>query len=509
MKGYLHIGAGALLTLVLLLLATINLGSVPPLWWDEGWTLTLARTWVEQGHYGRLLAGHLAPPGLEAAFPVTAPIALSFYLFGVGVWQGRLVGVFFTLGTLALIYHLARRLYDRSVAIGTLAVLLLMSPYSSMHPVLIGRQVLGEMPSLFYLLAGYACFLPALQKPPWFMLAAVGLWGIALIAKAQVLPFWTASLLVPLSVTLLRRNWRLAGLLGMGALGSLVVFRLLPGLQQHLLYGHTIPGSPVHGLYDVTALVPVGSARLFALIATLLFGLPTLLGLCYATWQFIEDRDKAALGVDLEVVRLALLVLAGSWFAWYLLLSVGWVRYLFPATLIGSIFVAAMLRDLTDRFSLPSTIERSGSALRHLRFDRHSVGALLAIVLIALIVPATSCMLYQAYVVEADASALQVADFLNTQTAPEALVETYDSELFFLLNRRYHYPPDQIHVELDRRTFLDQDVPIDYDPLAADPDYLVVGPHSKLWRLYNPVLATGAFRLLHSYSRYKVYERVR
>jgi len=208
-------------------------------------------------------------------------------------------------------------------------------------------------------------------------------------------------------------------------------------------------------------------------------------------------------------MRLALLVLAGSWFAWYLLLSVGWVRYLFPATFIGSIFVAVMLRDLTDRFSLPSTIERGGSALRHLQFDRHSVGALLAIVLIALIVPATSRMLYQAYVVEADASALQVAHFLNTQTAPEALIETYDSELFFLLNRRYHYPPDQIHVELNRRTFLDQDVPIDYDPLAADPDYLVVGPHSKLWRLYNPVLATGAFRLLHSYSRYKVYERVR
>src|SRR5881296_741032 len=124
MKGYLYIGAGALLTLVLLLLATINLTSVPPLWWDEGWTLTVARTWVEQGHYGRLLAGQLAPPGLEAAFPVTASIALSFRLLGIGVWQGRLVGVFFTLGALALICYLASRLYDRSVAIGTLAVLL-------------------------------------------------------------------------------------------------------------------------------------------------------------------------------------------------------------------------------------------------------------------------------------------------------------------------------------------------------------------------------------------------
>src|SRR5438552_11749930 len=117
MKNHLHAGVGALLALVLLLVGTIKLGSVPPLWWDEGWTLTAARTWVERGHYGPLLAGQPAPRGMEAAFSITAPIALSFRLLGVGVWQGRLVEVLFTLGTLALIYYLARRLYDRSVAI--------------------------------------------------------------------------------------------------------------------------------------------------------------------------------------------------------------------------------------------------------------------------------------------------------------------------------------------------------------------------------------------------------
>jgi hypothetical protein len=118
-------------------------------------------------------------------------------------------------------------------------------------------------------------------------------------------------------------------------------------------------------------------------------------------------------------------------------------------------------------------------------------------------------MLYQFYGVDADTSALQVAHFLNTTAAPEALIETYDSELFFFLDRRYHYPPDQLHVQLNRRTFLGLDVPINYDALAADPDYLVIGPHSKLWQLYDPVLARGVFRLLRAYSRYEIYERVR
>src|SRR6266508_1451546 len=136
----------------------------PPMWWDEGWTLSVARNWVERGHYGRLLVGQLAPPGLEASFTVTAPVALSFRLFGVGIWQGRLFGVFCTVTALALIYHLALRLYNQPVAIGTLAVLLLMSMHPQLHPLIMGRQVLAEMPMLCYLLAGYVCLLPAFRR---------------------------------------------------------------------------------------------------------------------------------------------------------------------------------------------------------------------------------------------------------------------------------------------------------------------------------------------------------
>ena len=64
-------------------------------------------------------------------------------------------------------------------------------------------------------------------------------------------------------------------------------------------------------------------------------------------------------------------------------------------------------------------------------------------------------------------------------------------------------------MDLIRRTFLRQHVSIDYDPLAADPDYLVVGPHSKLWGLYNDAVESGAFRLVYDFSRYSLYRRVR
>src|SRR3954469_20139383 len=107
--------AGLLVMLVLLVAGLWNLGG-PGVWWDEGWTMSVARNLAERGHYGRLLDGQLAPPGLEAAFPVTVPIALSIRLFGVGLWQGRLFGVLCTVAALALMYYLALRLYNRVVA---------------------------------------------------------------------------------------------------------------------------------------------------------------------------------------------------------------------------------------------------------------------------------------------------------------------------------------------------------------------------------------------------------
>jgi hypothetical protein len=104
---------------------------------------------------------------------------------------------------------------------------------------------------------------------------------------------------------------------------------------------------------------------------------------------------------------------------------------------------------------------------------------------------------------------MQTATYLNTHTAPDALVESYESELFFFLQRPYHFPPSQVHVTLNRRTFLKQDVPVHYDPLEADPDYLVVGAFGSLWELYDPVIERGDFRLVQTFGHYRLYERVR
>jgi len=125
------------------------------IWWDEGWTLSVARAWAETGHYGRLRDGQPAAPGLEAAFTTTLPVGLSMRLFGVGLWQGRLFGVLCAVASVLLLAALGARLNHGRLAWATVGAALLLSIHPQIQPLLQGRQVLAEMPMLVYLLAGY------------------------------------------------------------------------------------------------------------------------------------------------------------------------------------------------------------------------------------------------------------------------------------------------------------------------------------------------------------------
>jgi hypothetical protein len=511
--------AGLLGVLSLFTMGLWNLAG-PALWWDEGWTLSVARTWVERGHYGRLLNGQLATGGLQAALPVTGSVALSFKLFGVGVWQGRLPGVLAMLVALALIYTLAARLYDRRVGLATLFVLLFMSIHPQQHPLIMGRQVIGELYMFCFLLAGYLGLLLALRRSAWWLVLAMVGWALALNTKAQVLPFWLVALVMPLVLALVRRRRREAGLLGLGGLGTFVVLQsVLPMVSSWIVSRQpgveSISLGAVQGLYDVTALVPNAFNRWFAVQIALITGLPTLCGLCYGLWLALNEFRRGELAdADAAVgtLRLSLLALAGSWFGWFVLLSVGVPRYLFPATFIGSMFVAAWLSELTSGFDLAATLKRALGMFRNGGLNRQSGAALLVILLLAATIPITLQTLARDYFDANDRSAQQTADFLHTQTLPDARIETYESELHFLLDRPYHFPTDQVHVELNRRGLLHQETAIEYDPLANDPDYLVVGRFARGNDLYAPVIASGAFRLIHSFGSldgYLIYERIR
>jgi hypothetical protein len=489
------------------LLIVLKPGTAPAIWYDEGWNLTVARNWVELGHYGPLLNGAPVPPDMiSTGFPGIMPIALSFRLFGVGLWQARLPGMLISAAALLLIYHLANRLGGRSAALGTLAFLLLACG-DAVHPVANGRNALGEMPAMLFLLAGYACFLSAWRGRPWLHALAAICWGLAMMTKTQVIPFLTLALLVPWSVMLYRRSWKSAAVLTAVSVGSFAVLQLLILVQKQMLNDPAPPQTHIGLWYYFAAVVPVLRIRLTALTFVLIFAPLAVLGLGYAAWEYLKGRRAADMESAPGTVRLSLFVLSGSWLAWYVLLAQWWPRYLFPAVFLSSVFAVTLLQRVYAQLRTP--LERLGRPRGLVAGLRRKALTLLFVFLLGWAVFIACVGLYRSYVKWADKSVLETASFLNTQTPPDALIETSEAELYFLLNRRYHYGSVEEGSQVIRHKLVSEDTVADYNPLAADPDYLVVGNFGREYGVYFAYSGTGDFEHLATIGRYDIYQRLR
>ena len=496
----------SLIAILFLAFSTIYLDTRPPPWWDEGWTMNVARNWVELDHYGHLTDGQPRAPGLDAAFPVVAPVALSFKLFGVGVWQGRLPNVIYLFGSLFLIYFLADRLYNRSIAIGTLYVLLFISGPASFHPLTLARTVMADFPMLFYLLAGYAVFYLSLRKSSWLILLAAIFWGISIEAKGQTLPFWLCSLAVPLGICLLKRWWRLSLLLLGGIILSWLVAQGLHVVEQ-IVVGEEYQREILPGIIETVAVVLVPYIRFVAIRVVLVFSLPTLLGILYAAWKTIRSVSETQSDNKNEILNWVLLSFVSSWLLWYALLSISFNRYLFPVIFVGSIYTSALFYKLTSGFNFKQTIQNAAHLFGRNR-TRNSWAALLALALIA--VNGSLSVLYINHLFTQPKTPItEVVEYLEQISTPNQLIESYESELFFILDRPYHYPPDIVNIQFIRRNIYYEEIDFGYDPLAADPDFLVMGYFGELSEIYNPVLASGEFQEIKTFHGYTIYERIR
>jgi len=98
------------------------------------------------------------------------------------------------------------------------------------------------------------------------------------------------------------------------------------------------------------------------------------------------------------------------------------------------------------------------------------------------------------------------SSYLINHNPANARVETFESELFFLAPKfDYHFPSDLVSMQLVRREYIDPHLTINYHPLEANPEYLVVGPYAQTWHLYDDVLAQGVFQLEADVGGYQIY----
>jgi hypothetical protein len=259
--------------------------------------------------------------------------------------------------------------------------------------------------------------------------------------------------------------------LGIALVGAMVASQLIPVRGSGLAQEPNAAIGSGSRIVQVTALVMVPSVRLLTLGWSVEYAIPVTWGLAYAARTSLGHLRSGEGSEGREMVKLALTTFAATWLAWYTLPFRRFPPVSVPAIAgwqHGSGCAASRRtspnpreRDLRDNGCVSA--RRNGRDGRTAAHDRAGHGECIGERLLRVTtICAHSCRRIPQH-----------------EHAIGRFDRTYESELFLLLDRRYHYPPDPVHVELNRRTFLQQDVPIPYDPLAADPDYLVVGSECR------------------------------
>ncbi len=164
-------------------LTLFKLSESPRTWMDEGILLQVAKNTAEQGRFmiqagpGELVSAGFVSTGCS----VLCPIALVFKVFGVSLVNARLVMAGFILALFAVVYLLWRDFIKPRPLILAFLLLATFAPIYG-H----GRNVLGEIPGLFYLASAvYFLYLIDLDRQRsiyyliWFSLAA----GLAVTTK--------------------------------------------------------------------------------------------------------------------------------------------------------------------------------------------------------------------------------------------------------------------------------------------------------------------------------------
>lgn len=130
----------------------------PPTWTDEGLIVQTAQNLSGQGKYGFQTAPGdiISPSFISTSYPVTFPIALSFKIFGENIFSARLVMAIYIILTILLVFLLFRTRPKEEVFLA----LALISTFPPLYGH--GKNVLGEVPGLFFVLLS-AIFLKKIE----------------------------------------------------------------------------------------------------------------------------------------------------------------------------------------------------------------------------------------------------------------------------------------------------------------------------------------------------------
>ncbi len=486
-------------------LAFWRLDQFPLTWFDEGSHLHVPKSLVRYGVYADYSSEGFRyfGPTTGVGPTVMLPIAGSFAAFGVGLWQARLIIAAYMLACTAALYALARSLGGPRFAWVATALLVA----SRGAPFLeYGRQVLGEVPALFFLICGLGAWFASWSRPTAARLALAGsLFGLAMVTKQQFLIVlaptlglaWLANQLYYRAAP--QRVFVVPAVIAVGmyaAWQATLVLVLSPAplaeslaLMQRAAGGAAMTFSPPLIERSIRELL---DAKVFLGALT-----PGLIYTGFLTRSRTAESLRWAVLLGLVVVNLA----------WYVLGSVSWLRYAFPALAVSVLLVAKLFQDWTQDFrlrrdgngGLPADARPGTSwALRWA-----ALGWLAMMILVPLVQTVRQ-------IAEKPFNApVAMAEYVDARVPESAIIETWEPEMGFLTDHVYHYPPEELLATAVAYIWRGGPPPSgSYDFVQRQaPPYVLVGEFARWVDAYPREMLDEGYRLVVTIGGYELYER--
>lgn len=496
----------ALLVGAALFFAFWNLTNYPVTWFDEGSHLHVPKAMVQEGVYADVSSEgyRYYGPTLGVGPTVLVPIAGVFALAGVGLLQARLVIVLFLFGVLGVWYGLTRGVGGRRVA---LVATLLLAFTPAVALIETGRQLLGEVPALFFLVAGLWLWFARWEKAnAWQLLAAGVLMGLSAVTKYQFLLVLAPALL---GAWLLNLIWwrRRQALFLLPGIATAATF----GLWQLIFLTYLGPSNFSENLAALRE-ISAGAAAVFSpelmmrslreLVNLRSYFFLLLPVLAWAALRLIWPGRSifAALGIERRLQLTVLLLLIGANLLWYVAASVSWVRYAFVGLALSSLFVALAGAQLSDGYRLAPLLDGRTPLLRRLLH-----GGALALLALMILAPAGRLAIRIATAPVDPAK--EMAANLDLLVAPTALIETWEPQMGFLTDHTYHYPPQLLLNRAVRQVWLGETPVADlYDFREGSPDYLLLGEFARWVGIYPDERLAG-WTVVSESGPYALYRR--
>ena len=326
----------ALILLVFIFFGLFRITESPPFGFDEGWAFHLATNISRVGQsFTQFSPGTLEHSSvISVGYTLLYALAAWFKLFGIGILQARLMMVLYLLGFVSVSFFFLRRMYGNAIALSSIALLSTFPPLYTF-----GKEIIGEVPVLFFLILSLFCLHLALGNPKrklfWLIIAGVSA-GLCIATKPMAL------ILIPVlflgALLAYRRglvSWRDIGIVAVSMLLPIIVWvftNFAPGdtLTSTLNY-YTNPSA----LTNKTATFFVNLRMFFSGIGPLF--MLSFIGI-WTVGLWLRFKARAKILVEEYLAFMFALALMFS-----LLFRYWDARYYFPIQVLGILFAPASL----------------------------------------------------------------------------------------------------------------------------------------------------------------------